>query len=120
MEHSRRLRAGEWHPQSGGPLTWTMSSCVGWPNSGYRPLDGLPLPWQGAADVTVLLRVIHGQTEVVTRRNKPNGGRRMGVGVVGLRLQHAAESDIGGDGEEETFGVDEVSGGVGRKDVATH
>ena len=97
-----------------------MSSCVGWPNSGCRPLDGLPLPWQGAADVTVLLRVIHGQTEVVTRRNKLNGGRRMGVGVVGLRLQHAAESDIGGDGEEETLDVEGDSGKVGRRDVANN
>ena len=97
-----------------------MSSCVGWPNSGCRPLDGLPLPWQGAADVTVLLRVIHGQTEVVTRRNKLNVGRRMGVGVVSLRLQHAAESDIGGDGEEEIFGVGKVFGGAGRRDAATN
>ena len=44
----------------------------------------------------------------------------MVVGVVGLRLQHAAESDIGGDGEEETSGVEGVSGRVGRKDVANN
>ena len=40
--------------------------------------------------------------------------------MVGLRLQHAAESDIGGDGEEGTLDVEEVSGRVGRRDVATH
>ena len=44
----------------------------------------------------------------------------MGVGVVGLRLQHAAESDIGGDGEEETLDVEGDSGKVGRRDVANN
>ena len=120
MEHSRRLRAGERYPQFGGTPTWTTSSFVGWPNSGCRPLDALPLPWQGAAAVTVLLRVIHGHTEVVTRRNKLNVGRRMGVGVVSLRLQHAAESDIGGDGEEEIVGVEKVIGRVRRRDGANN